>query len=628
MRIESGLFDHMVLQRNRKQASEADFSGTAQASGRLTASVRQGRQVLAGFSDLALGSVVRGRFCACLKGIPAGGPYTIELKVKDTHGGVLEALAVDDILVGDVWLMGGQSNMQGVGLLKHGPKAEPLVRAFYMDDRWAPAREPIHNMWLTVDQVHIDFCGGVRPGKATLWGVSPATAFGQKMRQLTGVPQGLIACAHGGTSMAQWDPKLKKLGGKSLYGAMMRRFRKNGSKVAGLVWYQGCSDANATAAPIFLEKMRKFLAALRHDCGDARLPAVMVQISRVVGWGADAGVWWNVVQDAQRRLPEIVRNCATVPAIDLALDDIIHVSGQDQVRLGRRLAEAMEALRGNRKAGRPPIALKAIRLEREEHGFGCVVVEFANVQGSLRAGGRPLGFALSGPNPGPAIYDVALARNRAILRCTCPLEELAAMSVHYGKGTDPSCNVTDEADRSLPVFGPIPIHAKGISFPLTAFVRNLRVSPFLPSAGKLEALGYPRSLDGLGLTPRAFPADFCSLREEITKLGAGDRLVYLACAFECDVPMSLLAMLGYDGPVKLWVDGKHLFHDPAGTNPAAPTDAKVAFQAAKGKHELLVALGTHSGAAWGIFLRLGRRDVPRRLVLRGPGAYVMPKILG
>ena len=130
--------------------------------------------------------------------------------------------------------------MQGCGLLKDKLKAHPMVRAFYMNDRWAPALDPIHDMWDCVDQVHIDYCGGVRPEKSTVIGVGPGVAFGQRMFALTGVPQGVLACAHGGTSMEQWDPKLKKLGSKSLYGAMMRRFRKNGSRVAGLVWYQGC----------------------------------------------------------------------------------------------------------------------------------------------------------------------------------------------------------------------------------------------------------------------------------------------------------------------------------------------------------------------------------------------------
>ena len=53
------------------------------------------------------------------------------------------------------------------------------------------------------------------------------------------VPQGVICCAHGGTSMDQWSPEGRDLGGdESLYGAMYRRFVHNGSRVKGMFWYQ------------------------------------------------------------------------------------------------------------------------------------------------------------------------------------------------------------------------------------------------------------------------------------------------------------------------------------------------------------------------------------------------------
>jgi len=60
---------------------------------------------------------------------------------------------------------------------------------------------------------------------------------------------------HGGTSMAQWSPPLRNKGGASLYGAMMRRYEKLGQPIAGLLWYQGESDANREAASVYTQKM-------------------------------------------------------------------------------------------------------------------------------------------------------------------------------------------------------------------------------------------------------------------------------------------------------------------------------------------------------------------------------------
>lgn len=618
MKIEMGLFDHMVVQRNRRNVSEAVFAGTCAARGPVLATVRKGAKALKAFDGVKVGTAARRKFTGCLKGVPAGGPYTIELAV----GG--ERLTVRDVLVGDVWLLGGQSNMQGCGLFpRQRLPVDPLVRAFTMDDRWGAARDPIHNMWACVDQVHIDLVGGTRPPKPPAdWGVCPGPAFGNEMRRLTGAPQGLIACAHGGTSMKQWDPRRKREGGKSLYGAMVRRLNRNGRRVAGLVWYQGCSDALPGEAPLYTARMRHFVAAVRRDAGDPRLPVAMVQISRVIGWASGAA--WNSIQDQQRRLPQVIRGLTVVPAIDLPLDDAIHISGAGQYVLGARLARAMQALRAGRRAGLPPPALKTVTLETAR-GMGVVVVDFEHVAGRLRSGDRPSGFAIVTQSGAHNHYDIQLDGPRARIRSSLPESELAGAVLHYGYGTDPYCNIGDAAGRPLPVFGPVRL---GKARALSPFIRELRVSAFQPSAGRLENLDCPASLDGLGMTPRVFPETFCSLHPEIAQRGTADEVVYYACRFSCKEPMRLRVILGYDGPVKAWADGRQVFHDPNGINPARAEKGMAAFDADAGSHELVIALGTNHAKAWGIFLRLERLDVPQRRVERGPGHYEMPAILG
>ena len=67
--------------------------------------------------------------------------------------------------------------------------------------------------------------------------------FAVALVESTGVPVGLVACAHGGTSMEQWNPAKKEQGGKSLYGSMLRQVKLAGGKVKGVLWYQGESDA-------------------------------------------------------------------------------------------------------------------------------------------------------------------------------------------------------------------------------------------------------------------------------------------------------------------------------------------------------------------------------------------------
>jgi len=158
-------------------------------------------------------------------------------------------------------------------------------------------------------------------------------------------------------------------------------------------------------------------------------------------------------------------------------------------------------------------------------------------------------------------------------------------------------------------------------------VRRFLVSPFRPADARLESVGYPGALAELGLERREFPERFCARVEEIRATRGSSGLYYYGCRLHCPERMKLRALLGYDGPVKVWLDGAEVFHDPEGTNPASPADAEVPLGTlAAGTHELLIALGNNQGNAWGIFLRFERPDVSPARVMRGPDAYVMPSV--
>lgn len=235
-----------------------------------------------------------------MKGLKAGGPYSIDITIQDKKEKILDREIIKNILAGYVWVAAGQSNMQGCGLIKYAAKPNPMVRAFYMDDRWDTAKDPIHNLWECVDDVHVDL-GIVRGTRGNSFiGTGPAVAFAQEMFRLTGIPQGIIACAHGGTTMSQWDPSLKHLCGKSLYGATLRRIRKNGGKITGIIWYQGEGDANENDEPHYIERMKKFISSFRKDLKIPDLHFVTVQLGRVINAGVRTK-YWNSIQEKQYR---------------------------------------------------------------------------------------------------------------------------------------------------------------------------------------------------------------------------------------------------------------------------------------------------------------------------------------
>ena len=145
---------------------------------------------------------------------------------------------------------------------------------------------------------------------------------------------------------------------------------------------------------------------------------------------------------------------------------------------------------------------------------------------------------------------------------------------------------------------------------ITPWPAILNVSAPQPGAGRLDALDRVPPADLLQWQPHAVAPDshFCDLHHCLSQAGEADAVVWFGCRVHCPEPMRVAARLGYDGPVKLFVDGRAVFHDPAGTNPARPDMAAPETSLAAGDHDLALALGANQGHAWGVFLRLQRTD--------------------
>ena len=453
LRITGGVTAFQVFQRDGNNRADVKLSGTARTGQPVEARVLLRRAPLSTFDWKAIGTAQAGAWSGEIRGLPAGGPYRIEVR-----SGAATA-AVDEILVGDLWLLAGQSNMEGVGDLIDVEPRHELVHSFDQTDHWLAAEEPLHRLPDAADRVHWRLNADKQPEKlegerlaqfiaGRKKGAGLGLPFAVEMVRRTRVPAGLLPCAHGGTSMDQWDPALKDKGGDSLYGAMVRRFRLAGGRVAGVLWYQGESDANPKSAPDFQRKFERFVAAVRSDFGQPDLPFYYVQIGRYVNNSNIAE--WNQVQEMQRLAEASIPHSGMVPAVDFSLDDGIHVSTQDHKRLGVRLAN-LAAPGGIKKGPRPVSA----RLEN-----GIVRVLFSDVNGSLHAPGRISGFTIHGPSgdPVPLIYKMRVDPDdpsAILLHLDRKLPEGAVL--HYGWGKDPFCNVTDSQDMAVPVFGPMPV---------------------------------------------------------------------------------------------------------------------------------------------------------------------------
>ena len=111
--VTGGLNDYQVVQCDDAEKGVFNISGTADTAGIIHARVVG--EVLEVLPWAAIATVENNAWSGAIANIPVGGPYQVEIELRDASGAVLAADAVRDALVGDVWMLAGQSNMQGVG---------------------------------------------------------------------------------------------------------------------------------------------------------------------------------------------------------------------------------------------------------------------------------------------------------------------------------------------------------------------------------------------------------------------------------------------------------------------------------------------------------------------------------
>lgn len=616
MRILSGILPGHVLQRTPRGAS-AVVRGTSLAHGPVTATITSKGRPLAGWKARRAGRVVAGRFTATLTGLPAGGPYALSLRAGD------ESCEVREFFVGDLWLMAGQSNMEGVGNLVDAPKAHRLVRNFSMAHRWEAGRDPLHHLPESPDKVHNG--GSQQPAAAAKQakrtkpkGTGVGVWFANEMQRRTGVPQGLIATAHGGTSMEQWDPAKRSLGGDSLYGSMLASLKQVDQPLAGVLWYQGESDANPAVLPLYTPRMQQLVAAVRADQGQPRLPWVVAQIGRHVFDGGHRD--WNGVQEQERLLPNVIRHLDVVPTVDLELDDGIHISGKAYAILGQRMARVAARLAHGDRREIPAIQPLSAKVMEGSASSPRIEVRFANVVGGLRSAGRPVGFVFvdSDHRAFDLVYKTVLDGDRVILELSGALER-TDLRLMYGWGRNPHCTIGDARGMALPVFGPLRLANQ---HPISPWFSTWDVSSIRPGED-IGRLPKPTPKGFGPLERKGFPpgpwGSFVNLHDQWQ--GNSGHVAFFA---EVEVPEAMEAELrtGYDGPFRLWLNDKEVHRDLKGTNPAIADSRRVPLRLRAGRQRLTVLMALNRGLAWGFFLRFARTDVPESQ--RERGGFALP----
>ena len=368
----------------------------------------------------------------------------------------------------DVWILAGQSNMEGCGSLEGALEPDQRVWCFNSKGEWGIARDPLHQLHHSIAPVDMELrrrgfpedmsdeavrahYDAVTVGMGGGLGIS----FGKAMADTLERPVGLIAAAHGGTSLEDWNHSRKDEGMHSLYGAMLERVRLAGYPVAGIIWYQGEADGLVKAdAETYFDRLPGWIAAVRKDLSNPVLPFVAVQIgcTTMPNPGSEEEAGWDIVRDDLYILPEHVSYAEVTSAIDLGLEDCIHIDTPGLIRLGRRAARIALGLSGVPGMSTGP-RVTDVRIHNENQ----VRISCCRVSGGWQPTRRMSGFSVCHADGSPVPDNRVFAANRnpgtpADIMLRLNRRPKPGECISYGRGLNPYCNVVDEADMPLCAF--------------------------------------------------------------------------------------------------------------------------------------------------------------------------------
>lgn len=201
-------------------------------------------------------------------------------------------------------VIAGQSNAAGCGRGSFYDPPELGIHLLRNNGRWDLASHPFNE---ATGSIHPENLEATNPGH------SPYLAFARLVKREVGYPIGLAPTALGGSPLRSWNPEEDGY----LYRNMLRTVALAGGRVKGVLWYQGCSDANSADAATYLNRFASMVRHLRHDLDDPELPVLTVQLNRYTGEMPELqeDQAWSALWEAQRRAGEEIPSLYVVPSL-------------------------------------------------------------------------------------------------------------------------------------------------------------------------------------------------------------------------------------------------------------------------------------------------------------------------
>jgi len=392
-----------------------------------------GEKVTVRFQDQEVSTTAsHGRWMVRLKPLRPGGPFTMTISGENT-------IELHNILVGEVWICSGQSNMRHQVYQSENPEQviaaskDPMLRLFDVPQADMPPDE-LKASWQEC-------------GPDTVAGFSAVGYFfGRELRKALKAPVGLICSAVGATPAEAWT-SLRALRDKSelhsivenpekdlrrpacLYNGMIAPLQPYA--IRGVIWYQG--EANTGRAYQYRTLFPTMIQNWREDWGQGDFPFLFVQLAP---YGTDDPnrpyPFWAELREAQLFTSLRVPNTAMAVITDLGDPKEIHPKPKGPV--GARLALAARAIAyGERIVYSGPI------FEKMQIKGDCAILSFKHVGSGLAAkDGELKGFTVTGDD-GKFVNAQAVIQGKNVVVWSTEVPHPAA--VRYGWANCPAVNL-------------------------------------------------------------------------------------------------------------------------------------------------------------------------------------------
>jgi len=367
--------DNTVLQQKEK----VPVWGTTDQPGEVTVAIA---------GKTAKATPANGKWRADIEPLAAGGPHEMTISQPGS-----DEIKLKNVLVGEVWICGGQSNMQWTLKQSEGGSeaitnsANDKLRLFTVPrERSDEPRSEVKGAWAAASPQTVGDFSGV------------GYFFGRDLQKAINVPVGLIASNVGGTAAEEWMSKkaiddnaeikdvIKTRGATTLYNAMIAPLAPYA--IQGAIWYQG--ESNAGRAYQYRTLLPAMIKNWQATFEQPDFPFLIVQIApyeAIVREPSDS--IWAEIRDAQLHVSKNVKNTALVVTTDVGDEKDIHPRKKEPV--GQRLALAAETL-----AYGMPIESSGPQYKAKEINGNQVILSFDHVGTGLVAKNDPPGDSLTG----------------------------------------------------------------------------------------------------------------------------------------------------------------------------------------------------------------------------------------